>query len=199
MAERKAIFTPPFRVSFPNVFAPSSYNGGEPKYSVVMLFYPKGKDWTKRHTELLEGMKRIADEASLEKFKKRINDLPDNFRKPFRRGEEKSHLEGYGEGMIFATASSKQRPGVVDRDRQDILSEGDFYPGCWARASVTAYAYDNKGKGVAFGLHNLQKLGDGENFTGRLSAEEDFGDDASEVWDGASGANGAVDEDDPLA
>lgn len=198
MTERKAIFTPPFRVSFPSVFQPSSFNGGEPKFSVVMLFYPK--EFTPKHKELWEGLKRIADEASKEKFKKLLKELPENFRKPFRRGEEKAHLEGYGEGMIFATASSKQRPGIVDRDRNDLISESDFYPGCWARASVTAFAYDNKGKGVAFGLHNLQKLGDGENFTGRLSAEEDFGDDADEVW-AKSDADGAekVDETDPLA
>jgi len=170
MAERLKAVTPPFRVSFPAVFEASSYQGGDPKYSVVMLFYP-------------------------DKFKKLIKDLPGNFKKPLRDGAEKAHLDGYGEGMMFGTASSKQRPGLVDRTKQPILTEEEFYPGCWARATITAYPYDNVGKGVAFGLHNLQKLGDDENFTGRVAAEDDFGDDADDVWQGADIAP----EDDPTA
>lgn len=196
-AERKAIFTPPFRVSFPSVFTPSSYNGGEAKFSVVGLFYPDKFDANGK--KCWQEMARIANEASQEAFKKALKDLPDNFRKPFRRGEEKAHLDGYGPGMWFLTMSSKQRPGVVDRNKQDILLESDFYPGCWARASVTAYSYDNKGKGVAFGLHNLQKLADGENFTGRLSAQEDFGDDADEVWKDEGDPTAGATTDDPMA
>jgi hypothetical protein len=179
MSERKAIVTPPFRVSFPSVFNPSSYEGGAPKFSVVMLFYPgqfKEADQAK-----YKAMIEMANNCSLEGFKKKLKDLPDNFRKPFRKGEEKAHMEGYGEGCVFATASSKQMPGVVGRDKRPLPNgEADLYPGCWARATVTAYSYDNKGKGVAFGLHNIQKLGDAPNFSGRLRAEEDFDDDVGE-------------------
>ncbi len=98
-----------------------------------------------------------------------------------RKGEEKAHLDGYGAGCMFASASSKQPPGVVDRNREAIL-EADLYAGCWARASVTAFAYDNKGKGVAFGLHNIQKLGEGVSFSGRIAADEDFGDEVGDVF-----------------
>lgn len=198
MAERKAIFTPPFRVSFPNAFRPSSYNGGEPKYSIAMLFYPA--KFNEQAKKAWKEMGRIADEAALEKFKKRIKDFPDNFRKPFRKGEEKAHLDGYGEGCIFASASSKQAPGVVDRNRENIL-EQDLYAGCWARASVTAFAYDNKGKGVAFGLHNIQKLGEGESFSGRIAAEEDFGDEVGDVFPdaGIDDPTAGMDDDDPMA
>lgn len=196
--ERKPIHTPPFRVSFPKVFTPSSYQGGEPKFSLSMLFYPaKFDDDAKK---AWREMQRIADEASMGKFEKRIKDLPGNFRRPFRKGDEKAHLDGYGEGCIFAAASSKQKPGVIDRDRQPILTEADLYPGCWARASVTAYAYDNKGKGVAFGLQNVQKLGEGKNFTGRQDAAEDFGDDAGSVWTPKDeDLTGTMEDDDPTA
>lgn len=184
MAERMKVVTPPFRVSFPSVFEASSYQGGDPKYSVVMLFYPP--KFTGADKKAWASMQAIADAASKDKFKKLIKDLPANFKKPIRSGEEKAHLEGYNvPGCMFATASSKQRPGLVDRNKQPILTEEEFYPGCWARATITAYPYDNVGKGVAFGLHNLQKLGDDENFTGRVAAEEDFGDDADQVWQGA--------------
>jgi hypothetical protein len=194
MAERLKAVTPPFRVSFPSVFEASSYQGGDPKYSVVMLFYPD--KFTEADKKAWKTMQAIADAASKDKFKKLIKDLPGNFKKPLRDGAEKAHLDGYGEGMMFGTASSKQRPGLVDRNKQPILTEEEFYPGCWARATITAYPYDNVGKGVAFGLHNLQKLGDDENFTGRVAAEDDFGDDADDVWQGADIAPG---DDDPTA
>ena len=195
MVERTKVITPPFRVSFPSIFEPSSYQGGDPKYSLAMLFYPA--KFSEADKKAFAALKAAADAAGMDKFKKAVKDFPDNMRRPLRRGEEKAHLEGYGEGCVFATASSKQRPGLIDRDKQDILDKDAFYPGCWARATVTAYAYDNKGKGVAFGLHNIQKLGDGENFTGRVAADEDFGDDASAVW----GDDTPVTEkaDDPLA
>jgi len=193
MAERLKAVTPPFRVSFPSIFEASSYQGGDPKYSVAMLFYPD--KFSEADKRAWQAMQAIADAASKDKFKKLIKDLPGNFKRPLRDGAEKAHLDGYGEGMMFGTASSKQRPGLVDRNKQPILTEEEFYPGCWARATVTAYPYDNVGKGVAFGLHNLQKLGDDENFTGRMAAEDDFDDDADTVWQGADIAP----EDDPTA
>lgn len=194
MAERLKVVTPPFRVSFPAVFEPSSYQGGDPKYSVVGLFYP-GK-FTDADKKAWASMQAIADVASKDKFKKAVKDLPANLKRPIRSGAEKEHLEGYNvPGCMFATFSSKQRPGIVDRNKQPILTEEDFYPGCWARATITAYPYDNVGKGVAFGLHNLQKLGDDENFTGRVAAEEDFDDDADMVWSGSDIAP----KDDPTA
>ena len=195
MAERKAVFTPPFRVSFPNVYRPSSYQGGEPKYSIVMLFYPA--NFNEQHKKAWSDVGRIANEAAIDKWKKPIKELPDNFRKPFRKGEEKAHLDGYGPGCIFFSASSKQQPGVVDRNKRAV-AEADLYPGCWARASISAFAYDNKGKGVSFGLHNIQKLGEGESFSGKLAAEEDFGDNVDDVFPQSSGST-PMDDMDPMA
>ena len=194
MAERLKVVTPPFRVSFPAVFEPSSYQGGDPKYSLVGLFYLD--KFTEADKKAWASMNAIADAAAKDKFKKIVKDLPANFKRPIREGKEKDHLEGYNvPNCMFATFSSKQRPGLVDRNKQPILSEEDFYPGCWARATITSYPYDNVGKGVAFGLHNLQKLGDDENFTGRVAAEEDFDDDAESVWAGTD----VTGSDDPMA
>jgi hypothetical protein len=67
------------------------------------------------------------------------------------------------------------QPGLVDQNLQRIISTDDFYSGCYARATITAYGYDKAGnKGVAFGLQNVQKLADGERFSGRTAAEDDF-------------------------
>lgn len=155
--------TPVFRVSFPAVFEPKAFNDGEPKYSVVMLFDSKAD---------LTEMNRILKEAAVEKFGAK---LPTGLRSAFRDGKEKEALQGYEAGMKFATASSKQRPGLVNAAVETIVDRDDFYAGCYARATVTAFAYDRNGnKGVSFGLHNIQKIKDGERFDGRTAAEDDF-------------------------
>jgi len=187
MANQKLV-TPPFRVCFPNVFEKRAFNEGEPKFSVMAVFDPSS--FGKAEAAAFKRMQAAAEEASKDKLRKPLSAV----RTPFRDGAEKSHLEGIEEGFIFMTLSTKLRPGVVDRNAQPIIEEEEFYPGCWARATVNAYAYDNVSKGVAFGLQNIQKIGEGENLTGRAKAEDDFGDDAPE-W----GDSPATDDDDLLA
>lgn len=167
------IMTPEFRVSFPAVFKARSSKSddgsdGTPKYGITMLF-AKDADLSK--------LKAAAQAAAKEKWGDKI---PKNLRSPFRDQGEKE-LEGYVEGAVFINATSLQKPGLVDRNREDIIDETEFYAGCYARATVSAFAYDKKGnRGVAFGLNNVQKLRDGESLSGRTRAQDDFADDLPE-------------------
>lgn len=199
MAERKKVTSPPFRVSFPSIFEKSQYGEGEPKYTVTMLFYPA--KMTDKERAQFKAMQGLLDEACQAKFGKSLKEMSasSSFKRGIRKGEEKSDLDGYGEGCVFAAASSKRRPGLIDRDRNPILRDEDFYPGCWARATLTAYGYDNKSKGVAFGLQNLQKLGDDESFSGRVDADDDFDKDESDVWAETDAAPAADGDDDFLS
>jgi len=157
------VLTPEFRVGFPHVFKPKVFGQGDPKFSVMMIFEKKAD---------LAAMKRIAMQAAKEKWGDK---LPPNFRGPLRDGAEKAHLEGLGTGVVFTTATTKTQPGLVDRELQTIVSPSEFYPGCYARATVHAFAYDNSGnRGVSFGLQNLQKLRDGKPLSGRSRPEDDF-------------------------
>lgn len=161
------IMTPEFRVSFPNVFEAKSIDGGEAKYSIAMLF--------SSDTDI-NALKKEAMAAAVEMFGDDAKDMvkKGKIRWPFRSGAEKDHLGGYDENTIFVSASSKQRPGIVDGQMQPCLPE-DFYPGCYARAKIRAFAYDVKGnKGVSFGLGNIQKLRDGEPLGSRRRPEDDF-------------------------
>lgn len=167
------LLTPVFRVSFPSVFEASSYEGGAPKFSVCAVWEPA--KFTAKDKELWKAMQDLADKVSVDKFKKKLAALPANFKKPFRDGEEKADLVGFGAGKIFSNLSSKMRPGLIFLDRTPITDPEDFYPGCYARATITAYAYDNVGKGVALGLQNLQKIKDGERLDSRTNPEDDFG------------------------
>ena len=161
------VMTPEFRVSFPNVFRPAKpmAEGQEAKYGITMLF-KKGEN--------LDELKKAAEEAIIDKWGTDKSKWPRNMRSPFRDQGEKE-FAGYEEGAIFVTATSKQKPGLVDADVNDIIAEEDFYPGCYARATVRAFAYDAAGnRGVAFGLQNVQKLKDGEPLGGRVAASADF-------------------------
>lgn len=181
------VVTPVFRASFAHVFKSHAFSEkNEPKYSVVMLF-DKSED--------ISGLKKLAA-AAVEKKWPDKEKRPQGLRNPFRDGDvEKPNLSGYA-GTIFVTATSKQKPDVVDQNMDVIIDPEDFYSGCFARASVTAYAYDNMGnRGVSFGLQNLQKVKDGEAFTGRSKAEDDFEAIQTDSFLGAEAKSSPANED----
>lgn len=162
---KKKCMTPKFRVSFPSVFEPKAFEGQEAKYSIVMLFKKGEAD--------LKAMKQAVQNVAEEKWGPKEK-WPKNLRTPFRDGDEKSDTEGY-EGHIFVSASNKLKPGLVDQATHPILDREAFYAGCYARATVIAFAYDQKGnKGVSFSLQNIQKLADGPSLSGRKAASEEF-------------------------
>lgn len=79
-------------------------------------------------------------------------------------------------GCWVVTASSKNKPRVVDTNLQDIIEPTAIYSGMYARVSVRFFPYFNSGnKGIGCGLNNVQKLGDGEPLGGMSTPEDDFG------------------------
>ncbi len=183
----KSLVTPIFRVSFPHVFeARAAMGEGDPKFGLTAVFDPA--KFSPKDKLRWQAMMALANEVSLAKFKKKISELSANFKKPVRDGTEKEGLDGFGEGLRFSNLTTKFKPGVVDKDGVTrIVDDNDaFYPGCYARATITCYAYENKGKGVAFGLMNVQKLADGARLDSRTDAEEDFSneelDPADQAW-----------------
>lgn len=170
-----SVMTPVFRVSYPNVFKPKKNElNGQDEYSLVALF-PKDAD--------LSQLKAAAQKAITDKWGSDKAKWPANLRTPFRDQGERAKVvdgkkvlpAGHEEGAIFLNLKAKQRPGVVDQSVQDIIDESQFYAGCFARATINAYAYDNKGnRGVAFGLNNVQKMKDGDPLSGRPRAMDEF-------------------------
>ncbi len=165
--------TPVFRVSFPAVFTPKAAPGSDKlKYSVVMLF---------DKTADLTAMKAAVKAAVIGRWGPDSTKWPKNLVLPFRKGEEKQ-LEGYGPGVVFATASAnaERKPYVVDEAVQAIIDPSEFYGGCYAHAKVNAFAWPAPGKqgfgksGVSFGLQGIQKVKDGESFSGKSNPENDF-------------------------
>ena len=81
--------------------------------------------------------------------------------------------------MYFLNCNSKSAPLIVDENKQAIIDQSEVYSGCYARASITFYAYNTAGnRGIGCGLNGIQKLADGEPLGGnRETADEMFGDD----------------------
>ena len=162
----KKVVTPTFRASFVHVFEPrQNEQSGKLEYSVKMIF-DKDAD--------LAPLKDIIKEAVRNKWG---SNPPKNLKVPLRDGND-SDLDKYPEdaNKIIANAKSVMYPpGLIDaKTKQEIIDPKEFYSGCYARASIVAYAYDNVSKGVAFGLQNLLKIRDGEPLVNRASAESDF-------------------------
>lgn len=204
MAEIIRFTTPVFRASFPHFFkAQSGPEGGEPKYSVSAIWTPG--DFTDKEKALWKKILTALDEEAKKRFKKSMKDLKalnaegGNFKLVPRNGATKADMEGYGDGTVFANLTTKMRPGLIDLQKRPIVSTADeamiqkyedegrdyvvddngsiIYPGCYCRATVTVYSYDNKGKGIALGLMNVQKVKDGDRLDSRTDAAADFDDD----------------------
>lgn len=162
----------PVRFSYAHVFKPVSVDSNsEPKFSVAILISKKDK-------ETIETIKRAVEAAKELGKSSWGGKIPANLKTPLRDGDvERPDDENYA-GMYFLNASSKNKPGIVDEDRNDVLDAEDFYSGCYGRVSVNFYPFNVSGnRGVAAGLNNLQKLRDGDRLSGGPSASDDFGDD----------------------
>lgn len=184
--------TPEFRASYPHLFKPQLNTlSNREEYSVLALFSPTA-DLTK--------LKAMAMEAITEKWGADQKKWPKKLRSPFRKHEEKeienadgtkSLPAGFEPGGIFLTLKSKDRPSVVDQQVQPIIDTSEFYAGCYAKASVTVYAYEQAGNcGVSFGLGNVQKTRDGEPLGGtRSKPEQDFAPIATPSEDSIGGGS----------
>lgn len=164
-----SVITPEFRASYAKVFEPAPANPDDPDsdlvYSIQMIF-PKETD--------ISDLKDAANAAMARKFGEDKSKWPKNAKSPFRDGDEERDAKEY-QNAIFMNAKTKNQPGIVDANVQPIMSQDEFYSGCYARASIVFYAFDQRGnKGVGVGLNNLMKTRDGDRLDGRRSAEEEF-------------------------
>lgn len=173
------VVTGKVRFSYLHVFEPSAMTpDAEKKYSVSLII-PKSD---KKTIAKIEAAIEAAAEAGKDKFNGKV---PKNLRSPLRDGdtdEGKKDDEAYA-NAYFINANSLHQPGLVDRDRNEILDKSELYSGCYGRASINFYAYNVGGnRGIGAGLNNLQKLHDGEPLGGAVaSAEDDFDDDFDDL------------------
>jgi Protein of unknown function (DUF2815) len=168
--------TPIFRVSFSHVWQPEKRDDGKKVWSVTGIFEEKD----------LAEMRKLAKECGLAKWPK-----AKGIKQPFRKGVDKDEdpngydLDKYPEykGKVIVGLKSYNRPIKVVYNRIDpdtkqrvpIEDEEDFVSGCYARAAVSFFTYDQGGnKGVSVGITSLVKIRDGEPLINVADPTKDF-------------------------
>lgn len=173
------VVTGKVRFSFVHVFEPQApVGGGEPKYSVTLLI-PK------------------SDAATMAKVQAAMQEARTNFcnrnganalpAKPTHTLHDGDGVRPGGEpfgpecrGCWVITVSAKQKPVVVDAFGNPVSDPAEVYSGCYGRASINFYGYNQAGKkGISAGLLAVQKLHDGEPF-GTVGSADDFNDGYSD-------------------
>lgn len=168
------LLTGKVRFSYVSVFEPRETPNGDEKYSVTLLIPKSDNDTYQRITAEIN---KTLQEGVADTFK---GIMPTNPKLPMHDGDGlRQSGEPYGaecKGHWVITANSINAPEVVDTSCSPIISKNEFYSGCYGRASLRFYAYNQNGnKGVGCGLGNVQKLEDGQPLDGRTTAAEDFG------------------------
>lgn len=175
----KVITGPRTRWSYANVWEPKSINGGTPKYSVSLII-PKSDTVTIAKIKAAIEAAYQDGQAKLKGSGKSVPSLA-SLKTPLRDGDIDRPDDPAYENSYFINANSATAPGIVDADRNPILTHSEVYSGVYGRASINFYAFNSNGnKGIACGLNNLQKIADGEPLGGKISAEMDFADDDDE-------------------
>lgn len=142
--------TPYATLSFANIFTPRPRSeGGEPVFSCSLIFDPQ-----QQKSPAYKALKDAAAAAARNEWGDKIDFK--TVKMPFRDAGEKSY-DGYHPGHTFISPWSKNKPGVVDANRQDVLLPDEVWSGQLVRANVSPFAWTHSGKkGVSFGLNHLQ-------------------------------------------
>lgn len=175
MAKKKSsptkMVTGKVRFAYVNVFKPVALvDGNDPKYGVCIIIPKSDKETLKKYKTAVDAARKTGEKLWGGK-------APANLKMPLRDGDEEHPDQAEFADSYFMNANSPQKPGIVDADMNEIFDTTEFYSGCYGRASVNFFSYNQAGnRGIACGLNNLQKLEDGENLTGRTRPEDDFDD-----------------------
>jgi len=158
--------TPVCRFSHVHVFDTVKNMQGVDIREITMLFDKKETDmqWCKDAMRDLK-KKHYPDEKVMSCIKD--GDKPN--------GKGNTPEEGKGHWMVRAW--TKEAPGIRNAaNTSDIIDPTDFYSGCYGRATITQFIYDNiRGIGFSFFLNNLQKQKDGDRLAGSAGpAKNDF-------------------------
>lgn len=186
MSDNTKVLTAKVRFSYAHVFEPKAIQEGqEPKYSVSILIDKSDTITLSRVNNAIEAAKVEGIAKYGEKLQKLIKskkNLPPNFKNPLHDGDvEREDNEEY-EGKMYVNANNKRKPNVVGTEKDEggnfevLYDDEDFYSGCYGRATLNFFAFNNQSQGVGCSLENLQKLADGERLGApRESAEDAFG------------------------
>lgn len=160
------------RLSYAHVWeAKASAENAEPKYSVSLIIPKKDK---KTIEKIEAAIKEALEEGKSKKFG---GSIPKKRKIPLRDGDEEREDDAYA-GSMFINCNSKERPLIIDSDKEEILDKNEVYSGCYAKVSLSFYPYDFNGtKGIGCGLRAIMKTRDGEPLGGSRASADEFDDE----------------------
>jgi len=163
------------RLSYVHLLKPRAQKPTDtPKFSVTLII-PKSDVATKQRMDAAVGAAIL--EATAGKWNGVRPPQPAN---PIYDGDGvRPNGEAFSDecrGCWVVTASSEQKPEVVDTNLNPIMNGSEIYSGMYAHVSINFFGYFNSGKkGIGCGLGNVQKVRDGEPLAAsQRSAADDF-------------------------
>lgn len=183
MASKTQITTGKCRFSYVAAFEPKLMQDKKTeKYSVTLLI-------PKTDTRTLAKIKAAQDAAvAVFKAKNPGKRLPENLHTTLHDGDGlKDSGDDYGpecRGCMVMTVTSKRRPVIVYADKTPMTEESELYSGCYGKAVLNFFVYNNTGNiGLTAGLNGLMKLEDGEPLAGGVVTDADWDDDDDDMGD----------------
>lgn len=168
--------TIPARIFFHNLLAPYSQRGNpeDAKYSVTMLI-------SKDDPEVKNRIDAALDAAREKGIQGKWNGIaPQRPAIPLYDGDDvRANGERFSQeaaGMYVLTASSREKPEIVDTALQPISDESAIYRGAYIYASITFFSYSRSGKkGIGCAINAVMKHRDAEPFEGgKVTAAQAF-------------------------
>jgi hypothetical protein len=172
------------RLSFPDLFDATQYQGQGPFNYRCQLLIPAGDPQRAKIDAALEA---VAKEKWAAKTGPILEAIKGNVQKCCWIDGAKRAYDGYEGNWALSTTreQSKGRPLVFDQQKQPLVAaDGKPYAGCYVNASVEFWAQDNNyGKGLRCTLLGVQFVRDGDAFGGGSPADPD---DFQALADGAT-------------
>jgi hypothetical protein len=181
--------SPIVRVSFANVWKPRK---DTEKYDITGIM-DLPKDLSEKDKARWNAIKQIMIDAKKEKWPKFTGPVLCTIRtgKGYKTDDffsdplDCEKYPEYKDKVIIKAMSSGRQPEIIGPDKEEIIDTKDFYSGCYAVLSLTAFAWENSGKkGVSLGVQHIMKVKDGTPFVGSaVSAASAFEEiEASEAF-----------------
>lgn len=166
------IVTDIVKLSFCNVWEPTSFHNEAPKYRATVIIQ-------KDDVKTLTAIRKAIDEAIAEGREKYGEDfqLEEGIRIPLKDGDATPAPNNY-HGAYWLNANSTEAPEIVNQElnpieKHDMVKSGDF-----VRISLDFFPYSFGGSyGVACRLGNIQLVRQGKRFGNPQTAAQDFGAD----------------------
>ena len=176
----KSFVTKPLRCGYVNVFQPRlNINNNKDEYSLQMILHKENDK------ELIKDIQLAIDAILKSKYPKGV---PGGVHTPLVDAQEYHEAKGkplpeYLVGCMTMNVKNVDRPGIVDRDRMDVIDATAFQSGDFARVHFNLFGYTKGNGGVSGSLQNVLIWDKGEPLGSRVRAEDAFGPaDDEEDW-----------------